>query len=520
MDYRDHRQELLIDTSGKNHPILQPHREDVFWQRVITNVFGESYLLLEIFSELSRQAQHTRELQIKYNSQIVPEKTLPEDYLKALLKFRYYLSQAAKGPLNMLKISVTPSLPFRPFFVRCPPESPSSPLIQVQWKGLKMGTIEGQLLWLLQTLWEDGHDLFLLRMPLVVDELQRLLDKEQTANNMVTEFVSSIIGDLAIICECLRQIDSYQPWALTFEDLMVDYENDIKEQYAKTSQPWASMLAALKEPNSSTGRMAHLGKPTDKKFDYPVGKRRTKENTEIMRQSEANLDAFWSYIDGRMSKEAGDLAGTAVGKLLTEPRILQRTPQWSEPDKSDRRSSDSDAQSLLMQLSDLYSQLESRTSRTLSSASKEDTKSKVKTRGVPSSTRANAVTELEANPTDPQPIFAVDNRALKVFRTLSFTPSINAMPGEVAWNDFVHAMMSTGFGAEKLYGSVWHFTPSKLDVERSIQFHEPHPSGKIPFRIARRHGRRLNRAYGWHGKMFVLQEKAAAVPLSNDTTLT
>lgn len=47
-------------------------------------------------------------------------------------------------------------------------------------------------------------------------------------------------------------------------------------------------------------------------------------------------------------------------------------------------------------------------------------------------------------------------------------------------------MSSTGFAIEKLYGSVWQFTPSDLDVERSIQFHEPHPSGKIPFRMARR----------------------------------
>lgn len=67
-------------------------------------------------------------------------------------------------------------------------------------------------------------------------------------------------------------------------------------------------------------------------------------------------------------------------------------------------------------------------------------------------------------------------------------------------------MSSTGFAIEKLYGSVWQFTPSDLDVERSIQFHEPHPSGKIPFRMARRYGRRLFRAYGRHAGMFKLAE--------------
>ena len=116
---------------------------------------------------------------------------------------------------------------------------------------------------------------------------------------------------------------------------------------------------------------------------------------------------------------------------------------------------------------------------------------------------------------DPQPTFAVDARALKVFRTLFFVPSATATPGEVAWTDFVHALASTGFGAEKLYGSVWHFTPTNLDVERSIQFHEPPPLGKIPFRMARRHGRRLYRAYGWHGGMFVMQEKKPKVPVED-----
>jgi hypothetical protein len=55
------------------------------------------------------------------------------------------------------------------------------------------------------------------------------------------------------------------------------------------------------------------------------------------------------------------------------------------------------------------------------------------------------------------------------------------------------------------YGSVWTFSPTKLKVETSINFHEPHPNGKIPFTVARRHGRRLNRSYGWHGGMFVLE---------------
>jgi hypothetical protein len=106
---------------------------------------------------------------------------------------------------------------------------------------------------------------------------------------------------------------------------------------------------------------------------------------------------------------------------------------------------------------------------------------------------------------DTQCTIKLKNRALKVFKTLFYNPSQSDLPGEISWADFLYAMAATGFAPEKLYGSIWQFTPSKLDVERSIQFHEPHPVGKIPFRTARRIGRRLSRAYGWHGAMFVLE---------------
>jgi hypothetical protein len=114
--------------------------------------------------------------------------------------------------------------------------------------------------------------------------------------------------------------------------------------------------------------------------------------------------------------------------------------------------------------------------------------------------------EPELNPKidDVQPVFKVDRRSYKVFSTLFFQPSQSSQPGEMQWNDFLHAMASTAFAVEKLYGSVWQFSPRNLDVERSIHFHEPQSIAKIPFRMARRIGRRLNRAYGWNGDMFML----------------
>lgn len=48
-------------------------------------------------------------------------------------------------------------------------------------------------------------------------------------------------------------------------------------------------------------------------------------------------------------------------------------------------------------------------------------------------------------------------------------------------------MVTAGLSAEKAHGSAWNFYPKSrktggMGVERSIQFHEPHPSVKFPFR--------------------------------------
>lgn len=70
-------------------------------------------------------------------------------------------------------------------------------------------------------------------------------------------------------------------------------------------------------------------------------------------------------------------------------------------------------------------------------------------------------------------------------------------------------MSSAGFSIRKLYGSAWQFVPVETGAvaARPIQFHEPHPKGKLRFLVARNYGRRLGRAYGWYGGMFVLKGK-------------
>ncbi|KAK7224168.1 hypothetical protein V2G26_012171 [Clonostachys chloroleuca] len=120
------------------------------------------------------------------------------------------------------------------------------------------------------------------------------------------------------------------------------------------------------------------------------------------------------------------------------------------------------------------------------------------------------------------PRFTVRNRAYRTFEVVFHVPSLDAPPGELAWTDFLHAMRAVGFNSEKLYGSVWRFIPKdgKVLGESAINFHEPHPSGKLSFWTARRYGRPLTRNYGITRQSSSLAEKERQlVPSKCDAVL-
>ncbi|RMZ38916.1 hypothetical protein CA14_003389 [Aspergillus flavus] len=404
LECKEHRRKMLKDLDGKSHPVLGFGRDNVLWARILGSVLSEAYLRLELFSELSSQARRLVAMQKMYADAISPLKDLPEEYLEALLRLRYYLTQAAKGPLSMLKIAGVASPPLRRFFARVPPPDPYTSKISVASKpGAKMNKVETQLIWLLRNFWEDGYELFLLGMPLAVDELGRLLQSEKQAQELVTSYITEVIGDLSIFSQSLR-----------------------------SGQSWTRILAALKAAlpeRDKSNKTVDLGKPTEGKFTYPIEKHRTKENVAALRRAESYLDAFWAAIDQIMVTKAGDSSGTAVRNLLSQPRILQRTREWIEPEKPQRASQDKpsgvDLYTLYQPVSSVYSGLSAR------ALDISQPKTKVKTRGTP-----HPVGKAEALPqpdrVDRQPTFSVDARALKVFWAVFFNPATTSTPGEVA----------------------------------------------------------------------------------------
>lgn len=360
-----------------------------------------------------------------------------------------------------------------------------------------------RIVWLISTVCHQDKKLEAIGLTNAVDELQRLINVQDNCNSIVSSYIASHVSELAILCACLRQMEIYQPWAHTHEKLMKERHKALEADWQQHNQPLEDMLDGV----CAYDKLADLGQPKGKRYAYPVGKRRTQENVEAMRRAEQNLDAFWCKVD-ELTKLAANSSGTAVHKLLTQGRTLQRTPEWVEP----KRDTQAPAAELYVPFSQKFFDDGRDAAQATPDASTQEPKVKLKTRGT-------KMPEVEDNAQEPQPpaatelqpAFTLNARALKVFKTLFYSPSVTSTPGEVAWSDFLYAMGAVGFVPEKLYGSVWQFSPDpdKLAVERSIQFHEPHGANvKIPYQIARRHGRRLNRAYGWDGSSFKLEEKS------------
>ncbi|KAJ9160581.1 hypothetical protein NKR19_g3078 [Coniochaeta hoffmannii] len=277
-------------------------------------------------------------------------------------------------------------------FGRDPAVDLSSPKIVARSKpGVKKDRVEERLIWLLHTLCEDGHTLFLAGLPLIVDELERLMRAEPKANALVDSTVACIIGDLSIISQCRAQLDLYQPWADSFDHFFyIDWKDKLEAEFQEQTRPWAKIATAFKDLAS----VWDLAEP-----------------------AEANLDAFRAKIDYLLRSRVGVLKGTAAGRLLTQSRILQRTPEWVEPAATrsrNRKTSDPSFETLNQQITDFGFQ--STSVKEEPSTRALPPKSKIKTKGTPAATTEQAACTERAQ-SDLQPTFAVDVRALKVFRT-------------------------------------------------------------------------------------------------------
>jgi hypothetical protein len=462
----------------------------------------DSHFGLASFNEIFQQVQALELLYANHEDKIKPEDDLPKELMEAFQNLRFHLNIAKTSIIQTLKVGVIPSPSIRKFCLR-EPQDPNTSMIRVAYLPPRQNHGVLRIMPFFDILFND-EQLFLAGLHTVTDEIERLIRSDKTVKVLISPFIASRLSSLSVVSECLHQLHLFQPWARKIEDGMDKTKNaELMNNYQRTFGGWAPILAV----NFEGSHIYQYADPSGGKFNYPVQRRRNKQNVEILRKAEANLDAFWEAVDRHYKTNANEKTQYDVfAHLLGGDRAVQRTAEWVEQDRSKKPLSKDEY--VYQPFSSIFHDRTNQVPGNFNRASISAQPRKTKTRNIVPPANGDEQPEphttIPQEPPQPERIFRVDKRAHEVFKVLFHSPNSPDLPGELPWSDFLHAMLTMGFSAEKAHGSAWNFFPKALDigVERSIQFHEPHPSNKIPFYWARRYGRRLARAYGWMGEMF------------------
>ncbi|KIW80854.1 hypothetical protein Z517_03877 [Fonsecaea pedrosoi CBS 271.37] len=359
------------------------------------------------------------------------------------------------------------------------------------------------LLQLFAMLW-DADKVFLAQLPNLVDELQRCVDRDPGQKGRMSSYVAGYLSDLSLIGQIIGQVKTCFPWAAGLDMDMSPEKRG--PSFAKASEDAATVYQFFRE--DITPNLARIVVPFSKHLKYPIEKANSVTNVNACRQAEAQLDRLWEVVDAHFRKHTDKTLHEIFLSHDMKAREIHRTPEWTPPP---RVSQPNDKGKENEALGDSFSRLNVEPDKPSSFKGPEVFRApKIKTRDpCPLPDSSNATRALPNVLTPPFPVFTLPRRAYKVFAFLFPTSSNPSPGGGHAWTDFLHAMTSIGFAAEKLYGSVWQFTPlDGLDWEntntRGIHIHEPHPTPKMGLGSARRVGRRLERRYGLSAERFAL----------------
>ncbi|RYN63531.1 hypothetical protein AA0117_g12692 [Alternaria alternata] len=107
----EHRQEMLLDTLGHEHPTLRENGRPLFWNRVSANAVVESYLGFATFDNIFKQVETLILVYAQRKDDIILERDLPADLMDAFQHLRFSLDAAKKGLIKVLKVGLFASPP-------------------------------------------------------------------------------------------------------------------------------------------------------------------------------------------------------------------------------------------------------------------------------------------------------------------------------------------------------------------------------------------------------------------------
>jgi len=450
--------------------------------RLLIKALSTTYESLLCWRELLRCINVMHELQEEYKSQLHVMKPLPKKLCKEV-KATVYLLQF---------------MSHQHAFKAAKSSAASDP---VRARATETGGDDDELTvvlsWITQMLGQDirnpcvGEALPAFELPNtllqpVLDDLEYIATKDQKQAGRFTAFVIDQWTNSFLLSEIASQVvRGYTPW-LNPIWWNVD-QSQLARDVEAVLEPTAIFAESLCAPSG-----LNVAEPGDKRYKYPIHEERSAENVAILQTSERYLDSLWLQIECEPdAKAALDII------YPIQQGDLQRTPDWGKPHDVKFKKEQ---------------QLKSEEARgpgeSAPTSPPRRRRRKVKKRGKPDTPESPLVDEPEqeaaAPPTlDAPGVMHVDRRSYNVFSTLFHMPNERNKSGDIAWTEFLYAMRSVGFGWQRLAGSAWEFT--ELSTDRSIQFHQPHPSPRVTFEVIKIIGKRLHKKFGWTGQMFALK---------------
>lgn len=329
----------------------------------------------------------------------------------------------------------------------------------------------------------------------LLDDMATLFRSSHSAKDLMSTRVSELFTQTSVVGECIMQ---HSVWSNTPQAYEID--KNAPHSHDEEFLDWLYHLDHCRLP-------VHAVNPFRGKLAYPAHKVRNRSNVQSMRTAEANLDRFWECVDTFYEEKTGVSQHEAIRRCILEDGQMQRTPPWEEPLDIRPKSAEHPAyvyqpfsrilHNKAMQITGAFDRLAI------------EEKIKPKTKGITTVPMIDEPAEHAPSVSEgtSQQTFTLDKRTYRTMKALFHVAlsETEDFPKAIKWDEFKRAMVRIGFAAEKLQGSAWQFTPGEsLDVDRGIHFHEPHPDSDIPYIMARRFGRRLERVYGWRSEMFRL----------------
>ncbi|KAF3031712.1 hypothetical protein E8E12_002572 [Didymella heteroderae] len=322
----EHRREMVRDIRGQEHPSLKKPGRQLFWNRVTEDVLVDSYFGFAIFDEIVRRIDDFTSQHAKHHDRMKAEgANVPEDLSMAFQKLCVLLSNMAAELIRHLLTGLFPSPPLRRFCAREPHSTWAA-----TYRMPDRNQSHKRVMALFDVLF-DARKLHLFGLHTLTGEIGRLMQTDSEVGALISPWIANRLSSLTVVSECLHQLHLYKPWSRKLENDAALNRITLERIDREVLKQWTPILKAKFERS----QIYKYAIPTDGKFTYPIHRRRNKQNVEILRKAEANLDELWRIVDRHFKSNAeGKSQHDLIAHLLRKDRVIQRTPEWTRPENT------------------------------------------------------------------------------------------------------------------------------------------------------------------------------------------